>query len=371
MTARRRWCGLVACIVALACVAGCGEAASSTRPPAAVATVATAPPRGVRVMPLGDSITSGVRVRGGYRSDLWQLMNASSPGVDFVGSSASGPAELRDRDHEGHPGWEIAQLDARVRGWLTEYRPDIVLLHIGTNDVLRHHALANAPTRLSALLGHITTTLPSAQVYVATIIPLGRASIDRRARVYNASVTRLVRARAAVDPHVHLVDMHSALGRKDLTVDGIHPNKAGYSAMAARWFAALRGTAVTRWQAETVGRTSVNDGERLTDRLATGTGKVGYLNYPDSYVEFSVTSPDTGWHRVFVRGANGMKGTCTQTVRVNGRPQGTVRYPGYGWDHWTITAFTTWLRAGTDTLRFSHATCAAELDAIDIAPGAL
>ena len=88
-------------------------------------------------MPLGDSITAGVRVRGGYRSDLWQLMNASSPGVDFVGSSASGPVELRDRDHEGHPGWEIAQLDARVRGWLTHYRPDIVLLHIGTNDVLR------------------------------------------------------------------------------------------------------------------------------------------------------------------------------------------------------------------------------------------
>src|SRR4051794_8079240 len=103
-----RWLGL---LTALACLTACGEAASSIRRPGPARTAPAAPPKALRVMPLGDSITAGVRVRGGYRSDLWQLMNASRPGVDFVGSSASGPAELRDHDHEGHPGWEIAQID--------------------------------------------------------------------------------------------------------------------------------------------------------------------------------------------------------------------------------------------------------------------
>lgn len=369
MNAGRRWRGVLACLVGLAASAGltaCGRAASSTHPvrPQAPAAAPRAP---VRVMPLGDSITAGVEVKGAYRSDLWQLMTAGGLPVDFVGSSSSGPRELPDHDHEGRPGWQIAQLDARVRGWLTRYRPDIVLLHIGTNDVLRGH-VGRAPRRLDALIGRITATLPAAQVYVATIIPLANTSLDRRVRHYNAAVARLVRARSATDRNVHLVDMYSALSRRDLTSDGIHPNSAGYSAMALRWYAALRGTPVTRWQAEAVGRTTVNDGERLTDRLASGDGKVGYLNYPDSYLEFAVRSAETGWHQVFVRGSNGMKTTCTQAVSVNGRPQGLVRYAGYGWDHWTISAFRAWLRTGPNTVRFTHATCAAEVDSIDVAP---
>lgn len=58
---------------------------------------------GVRVMPLGDSITDGVDVPGGYRIKLWQLMVAGGYTVDFVGSRSNGPAELFDHDHEGHP----------------------------------------------------------------------------------------------------------------------------------------------------------------------------------------------------------------------------------------------------------------------------
>ncbi|MBD3148559.1 GDSL family lipase, partial [Microbispora bryophytorum] len=40
---------------------------------------------GVRVMPLGDSITEGTQVPGGYRIGLWQRLAAGRYTTDFVG----------------------------------------------------------------------------------------------------------------------------------------------------------------------------------------------------------------------------------------------------------------------------------------------
>src|SRR3982751_4842369 len=64
---------------------------------------------GVRVMPLGDSITEGTQVPGGYRIGLWQRVSSNGYRVDFVGSQFNGPSNLGDHDHEGHPGWRIDQ----------------------------------------------------------------------------------------------------------------------------------------------------------------------------------------------------------------------------------------------------------------------
>ena len=77
---------------------------------------------GVRVMPLGDSITEGTQVPGGYRIGLWQRLAAGGYRVDFVGSQSNGPASLGDHDHEGHPGWRIDQIDANIVGWLSTYQ---------------------------------------------------------------------------------------------------------------------------------------------------------------------------------------------------------------------------------------------------------
>ncbi len=71
---------------------------------------------GVRVMPLGDSITDGFNVQGGYRIGLWQRLANAGVATDFVGSGANGPASLGDHDHEGHSGWRIDDLDRNVAG---------------------------------------------------------------------------------------------------------------------------------------------------------------------------------------------------------------------------------------------------------------
>jgi lysophospholipase L1-like esterase len=322
----------------------------------------------VRVMPLGDSITDGLQALGGYRSDLWEYMKADGMNTDFVGSRSSGPPQLGDRDGEGHPGWRIHQLTAHTRGWLLKYRPDIVLLQVGTNDVIQRWGLSAAPTRLNALIDLITATLPNAQVYVATITPLAGRLNERRASAYNATIPPMVAAKATAGRHVRLVDMHSALSRADLSSDGIHPTTGGYARMAAQWYSALTGKPMTRWEAESPSYATVSNGERLETANASGDGKVGYLSAAGSFLEFALQLPRAGRYRLYVRAGNGTGRACEQRLTVDGRSAGRLRYPAYGWDRWTITAAGVDLGAGRNTLRFTRATCSAEIDSIALAP---
>ncbi|GAA3934495.1 carbohydrate binding domain-containing protein [Actinoplanes auranticolor] len=194
---------------------------------------------GVRVMPLGDSITEGTQVPGGYRIGLWQRLAAAGYRNDFVGSQFNGPGALGDHDHEGHPGWRIDQIDASVTGWLNTTRPRTVLLHIGTNDILQNYNVSGAPARLSTLIDRITAAAPEADVFVATIIPLASAGQAAAARTFNAAVPGIVQSKVNAGRRVHLVNMHAALSTADL-IDGVHPTAGGYDKMAATWYAALR-----------------------------------------------------------------------------------------------------------------------------------
>jgi lysophospholipase L1-like esterase len=194
---------------------------------------------GTRVMPLGDSITEGTQVPGGYRIGLWQRFGGGNYRVDLVGSQFNGPASLGDHDHEGHPGWRIDQIDANIGSWLGTTNPRTVLLHIGTNDVLQNRDLPNAPARLSALVDRITAAVPNADVFVATIIPLTNEGQESAARAYNATIPGMVQSKVNAGKRVRLVDMHSALTTADL-IDGVHPTATGYDKMAATWYAALR-----------------------------------------------------------------------------------------------------------------------------------
>jgi lysophospholipase L1-like esterase len=194
---------------------------------------------GTRVMPLGDSITHGTQVPGGYRIGLWQSFTTNRYRVDFVGNQFNGPANLGDHDHQGHPGWRIDQIDANIVNWVRNTNPRSVLLHIGTNDVIQNFNLGGAPGRLSTLIDRITATAPNADVFVATIIPLSNAGWQNAARNYNNAIPGIVQSKVNQGKRVRLVNMHTALTTADL-IDGVHPNAGGYNKMANTWFNALR-----------------------------------------------------------------------------------------------------------------------------------
>lgn len=191
---------------------------------------------GVRIMPLGDSITDGFNVPGGYRIDLWRQLGAGGYTADFVGSGFNGPAALGDHDHQGHSGWRIDQLHANIVTWLRNTNPHTVLLHIGTNDMNQNYDVANAPARLSALIDRILANAPGVELFVAQITPESNPTLEARVQAYNAAIPAIVAGKGS---RVHLVDMHSPLTTADLA-DGVHPNAAGYDKMARVWFDALR-----------------------------------------------------------------------------------------------------------------------------------
>lgn len=185
----------------------------------------------VRVMPLGDSITFGIGTTpyDAYRKDLWtRLRNVGVP-VDFVGSVVSGT--MGDKNHEGHIGWRIDQLTARIDSWMATYRPDVVLLHIGTNDIGQNYDMARAPARLSHLIDRIQVARPGVRIFVARIVWMVNGG-DRWTR-YNDAIPGIV---ASKGPNVHLVP-HHVIGRTagDL-VDSAHPSACGYAKMSYVWY---------------------------------------------------------------------------------------------------------------------------------------
>ncbi|MDD2219906.1 MAG: hypothetical protein PHS63_07500, partial [Desulfoplanes sp.] len=93
------------------------------------------------IMPLGDSITQGhgetdddgILLQNSYRKPLYYALSADGFQFDFVGSVQNGI--FPDPDHEAYGGRTADLLASNIYGWLESNYADIVLLHIGTNDV--------------------------------------------------------------------------------------------------------------------------------------------------------------------------------------------------------------------------------------------
>ncbi|MGC0360678.1 lysophospholipase L1-like esterase [Streptomyces sp. SAI-124] len=140
---KKYWAPLAA---ALAATLGMGAAwpatATATEAPASVTRAAAPTP--LRLMPLGNSITWGVGSPSGnsYRSFLANKLTAEGHTLDFVGSGRNGT--MSDPDNEGHSGWRIDQIAGIADSVLARYRPNVVTLEIGTNDLNGNYQIPTA-----------------------------------------------------------------------------------------------------------------------------------------------------------------------------------------------------------------------------------
>lgn len=194
----------------------------------------------VRLMPLGDSLTEGETVPGGYRILLKALLAEAGYVTKFVGSKRNGMADLLagDCQHEGHSGWRIDEIRMEVRPWLERSRPEVVLLTIGTNDVAQGYVLDRAVSRLATLADCIVQTCPTATLMVATIPPISVPRLDQLVQQYNDELRQWARWAADQGEPVELVDLYPVLQWSDLP-DGFHPSRAGYDKMARAWAKSL------------------------------------------------------------------------------------------------------------------------------------
>lgn len=231
----------------------------------------------VRIMPLGDSITYGSQsALAGYREPLYRLLVDAGYQPDFVGTlQTSAGSPVSDPDHEGHRGWVIARdgnpgrdgLYEHVETWLNAVEtPHIILLHIGTND-LEGDDFAHAKDRLARLVDRLSALRPATWVVVTTLLPRTdkaayNTAIDEQ---FNPFVAEIVRSRRALGRRVAFLDLHAVVSADQLA-DGVHPNDAGYAALAQAWFGAVRAimpsnkVAPSDAQTELIALTGVNGG---------------------------------------------------------------------------------------------------------------
>lgn len=189
-------------------------------------------PKTIRLMPLGDSITLGSS--GGYRTLLWKKMfQQDGKKVDFVGSLTDGPSDLGDRNHEGHSGWRIDQIRGQIDGWSNSYKPELVLLHIGTNDINQNYNLSGAPGRLQDLVNRICSNNAGVELIVASIIPIsGKSS---QVSSYNSAIPGIVTNAKNTGCKATYFNMNPYLTLSDIP-DGVHPSVSGYNKMAEAWY---------------------------------------------------------------------------------------------------------------------------------------
>lgn len=208
-----------------------------------------------KIMALGDSITLGYEdtseatrlgANGGYRYFLYHHLTNRGFKFNFVGSGSAGPSDLLQKSHEGHSGWKISDILAGVQqyGWVRTTQPDVILLHIGTNDFFQNYDLQNTPGRLSSLLDQLHADAPQAKIVVAKIVPMPvYQQYNAYVADYNNSIGLVVAQKQALGRAVYVVDMNSALSNavnsQDFCADQAHPNTQGYAKMANVWLAAL------------------------------------------------------------------------------------------------------------------------------------
>lgn len=205
-----------------------------------------------KIMPFGDSITQGFNVNGGYRAPLFHLALAANRNITFVGGQSDYSVPSVDgmtfpKNHEGHGGYTIngnMGIAQYVTSRMPNYKPNIVTLMIGTNDINGNVNVSDAPNRLGSLLDAIFTQDPNILVVLAQIVPTRNDGTNNTIKTYNAAMPNLVSKQTSQGRHIVLVDMYGAFTKNSnyknaLLGDNLHPNQAGYVLMAEVWFQAL------------------------------------------------------------------------------------------------------------------------------------
>ncbi|MDZ7340489.1 MAG: GDSL-type esterase/lipase family protein [candidate division KSB1 bacterium] len=195
----------------------------------------------IRIMPLGDSITHGEHGSsplGGFRDDLAELLLNHSINFTMVGTLNDGVSAYPW--HEGHPGKTADYLANNIDTWLRATFPDVVILHIGTNDINSLYSNTDIRDEIERVLTNIWNFNPNIPVMLCSVIP--------RNDGYNATNTDLCRLiqqlatkKLAENKPIRYVGQNEVWvsnpsWKWDYLYDAFHPNNAGYHVMGEVYF---------------------------------------------------------------------------------------------------------------------------------------
>lgn len=232
----------------------------------------------VKIMSLGDSITDGYWTAGGYRKYLYHELELKGySNIDMVGMKGSDNASFSyngetvtyDDNYSGYSGYAIQYITGtETRQGILETiqetdminvcKPDIILLQIGTNDILSNYN-EGITDRLKNLVNTILSDMEADDIiYVSTIPDIDvelvsdwfwsygeikwNNTTEDFAKIiqdyidsYNESIYNMVSEMQGEGKPVKFADIHSVVDYKADLYDGVHPNEQGYEKMGKYW----------------------------------------------------------------------------------------------------------------------------------------
>lgn len=245
-----------------------------------------------KIMCMGDSITHGyINGDNGYRKYLCYYLQQDGISYDMVGAQNNWTNEATynwdgtnityDPAHCGYSGYAIKQYNGRSglyetifgdENMIQTYDPDIMLLQIGTNDLLdaRLNVIDNmgditsqttALQRLESLVDEVIINMDDTDMLFLASVPdidaeirsdwLGaygyianvdtsntaelQAKVDEYINIYNDGVKALVDKKKSEGINIGFADINSVVDMKNGLYDGVHPNETGYAAMGKLW----------------------------------------------------------------------------------------------------------------------------------------
>ncbi|CAI4217129.1 unnamed protein product [Parascedosporium putredinis] len=179
----------------------------------------------LRVLPLGDALTHGTPSNpDSYRAALRALLVADGNPVDYVGSSTSGTSPDLGSDNQVEASADvgvttIADVQTAADAAVPSFKPNLVIINVGTNDCRRGADVSNSS---AALLGLLKTTWTSifATAVLTTLPPATPAEgsdghdadLEACLLEINAQITELVAQQQAASRKVVLVDFRAEEG---------------------------------------------------------------------------------------------------------------------------------------------------------------
>lgn len=228
-------------------------------------------PRILKIVCIGDSITQGKVTRDSitelsYRYWLWEKLDAAGYNVDMVGSNNVWFQENRrqriappvspytsrtfDTDHEAFYGIRTGEL---LKGGFTHdsvtylplqqrllaySKPDIALVHIGTND-----GKGDSLQTINYLKEIIETLYARNPKITILLAKLNTPWV----RFVNHSIEPIIAEFKAIHPTLKMVPVDMASGWVNcpeapgtMTLDWAHPNTLGQKTMADKWFKSIQ-----------------------------------------------------------------------------------------------------------------------------------
>ncbi len=222
-----------------------------------LATAVMGSKRKIKVMPLGDSITGSFEGSASYRFWLWeQLVSAGfADKVDFVGKRCGCgdingecgqpqfPCSVWPCNHNGYHDRTIGMILGMVGSLCAVDTPDVVLLHLGTNDIISPDAtgdLSVSKSEMESLIDKIRVYNPNVTILLCKIIP---SIYDRDSfPVFNRYMDQVAVEKTQAASPIVIVDQYTGYvpwPGQDNDVDGVHPTESGEKKIANKYFGAL------------------------------------------------------------------------------------------------------------------------------------